>query len=180
MPAGFKQRLTRTTWRLRPPVLALGGGGARGFAHLGVLQALDEAGLSVRAIAGTSMGALVGGAYASGVSVDRLEKELVNADWDDLFVDEPPRAQWPMRRKDDTEQPTWDFSVGVRAGRVKLPKGALAGQKVELFFADLVKEGELVEDFDELPIPFRAVATDLEDGGMRVFSDGSLPKVMRP
>jgi NTE family protein len=159
--------------------LVLSGGGARGAAHVGVLKVLEEMRIPIAAIAGTSMGALVGGAYASGVDVDRLETELITADWDDLSVDEPGRAKWPMRRKEDTEQPTWDFTVGVRGGRVKLPKGALAGQKVEMFFADLVKGGELAEDFDELPIPYRAVATDLENGEMRVFSDGSLPKAMR-
>jgi NTE family protein len=159
--------------------LVLSGGGARGAAHVGVLKVLEEMRIPIAAIAGTSMGALVGGAYASGVDVDRLEKELVNADWDDLFVDEPGRAKWPMRRKTDTAQADWDFSLGVRSGGVKLPKGALAGQKVELFFADLVRGGELVEDFDRLPIPYRAVATDLENGRMRVFADGSLPRAMR-
>lgn len=159
--------------------LVLSGGGARGAAHVGVLKVLEEMRIPIAAVAGTSMGALVGGAYASGVAVDRLEKELIRADWDDLFVDEPSRADWPMRRKEDTEQPTWDFTVGVGAGGVTLPKGALAGQKVELFFADLVKEGELVDNFDDLPIPFRAVATDLENGEMRVFSDGALPEAMR-
>ena len=159
--------------------LVLSGGGARGAAHVGVLKVLEEMRIPIATIAGTSMGALVGGAYASGVRVDRIEAELTSADWDDLFVDEPPRAEWPMRRKDDTEQPTWDFTVGVRASKVKLPKGALAGQKIELFFSDLVKGGELAESFDELPIPFRAVATDLEDGAMRVFANGSLPQAMR-
>jgi NTE family protein len=166
--------------QLHPRIgLVLSGGGARGAAHVGVLKVLEEMRIPIAAIAGTSMGAVVGGSYASGVDVDRLEKELTTADWDDLFVDEPPRAEWPMRRKDHTEQPTWDFTIGVRGGRVKLPKGALAGQKIELFFADLVRGGELVEHFDELPIPYRAVATDLENGALRVFSDGSLPKVMR-
>jgi NTE family protein len=159
--------------------LVLSGGGARGAAHVGVLKVLEEMRIPIAAIAGTSMGALVGGAYAGGVDADRLETELTTADWDDLFVDEPERAKWPMRRKEDTEQPTWDFTVGVRAGRVSLPKGALVGQKMELFFADLVKDGELVENFDELPIPFRAVATDLENGEMKVFSTGSLPRAMR-
>ena len=159
--------------------LVLSGGGARGAAHVGVLKVLEEMRIPIAAVAGTSMGALVGGAYASGVGADVLEEALTSADWDDLFVDDPPRADWPMRRKEDSEQPTWDFTVGVRGGRLILPKGALAGQKVELFFADLVKGGERAEDFDQLPIPYRAVATDLEDGGMRVFSEGSLPTVMR-
>ena len=76
-------------------------------------------------------------------------------------------------------RPTWDFSLGVNAKGVQLPKGALAGQKVELFFADLVKGADGVRNFDDLPIPFRAVATDLEDGGMKVFDSGPLPEVMR-
>ncbi len=159
--------------------LVLSGGGARGAAHVGVLKVLEEMRIPITAIAGTSMGAVVGGAYSSGVDVDTLESELTSADWDDLFVDEPPRAKWPMRRKDATERPAWDFTVGVSDGRPTLPKGALAGQKIELFFADLVKGGDLVESFDDLPIPYRAIATDLENGEMRIFSDGSLPQAMR-
>lgn len=159
--------------------LVLSGGGARGAAHVGVLKVLDEMRIPIAAVAGTSMGAVVGGAYASGVDLRRLEHELTNADWDDLFVDDPPRAEWPIRRKEDTERPTFDFTAGVGAGGIALPKGALAGQKVELFFADIVKGAELIESFDDLPIPFRAVATDLENGEMRVFSNGSLPKAMR-
>ncbi len=159
--------------------LVLGGGGARGAAHVGVLKVLEEMRIPIAAVAGTSMGALVGGAYASGVSVTRIEEELTSADWDALFVDEPPRNEWSIRRKGFTEQPTWDFSVGVTEGRLQLPKGALSGQKVELFFADLVKGAEHVEDFDALPVPYRAVATNLENGDMHVFSRGSLPQAMR-
>jgi NTE family protein len=159
--------------------LVLSGGGARGAAHVGVLKVLEAMRIPIAAVAGTSMGALVGGAYASGIDPDTLERALTSADWDDLFVDEPPRDQWPMRRKDDERQGTLDFSVGVRDGKLKLPKGALAGQKIELFFADLMQSTERVEDFDTLPIPYRAVATDLEDGAMRVFDEGSLPRVMR-
>ncbi len=159
--------------------LVLSGGGARGAAHVGVLKVLEEMRIPIAAVAGTSMGALVGGSYASGVSAAGLEQALTSADWDDLFVDEPPRQQWPMHRKDDRALPTWDFSIGVRDGELRLPKGALAGQKIELFFANLVKGAELVENFDDLPIPYRAVATNLENGDMKVFSRGSLPRVMR-
>ena len=159
--------------------LVLSGGGARGAAHVGVLKVLEELRIPISAIAGTSMGALVGGTYASGLSPEEMERRLTTADWDVLFVDEPPREDWPIRRKDQGMRPTWDFSLGVNAKGVQLPKGALAGQKVELFFADLVKGADGVRNFDDLPIPFRAVATDLEDGGMKVFDSGPLPEVMR-
>jgi len=159
--------------------LVLSGGGARGAAHVGVLKVLEELRIPITAIAGTSMGALVGGTYASGVSPQEMERRLTTANWDDLFVDEPPREDWPIRRKDQGMRPTWDFSLGINDKGLQLPKGALAGQKVELFFADLVKGADGVRNFDELPIPYRAVATDLEDGGMRVFDSGPLPEVMR-
>ncbi len=160
--------------------LVLSGGGARGAAHVGVLKVLEEMRIPIAAIAGTSMGALVGGAYASGVPVKRLEKVLQAADWDDLFVDDPPRANWPMRRKDPVGQPAWDFTIGMQQDwNFSLPSGVLVGQKIELFLSDLVEGGELNTDFDRLPIPFRAVATDLEDGSLKVFSRGALPEVMR-
>jgi NTE family protein len=159
--------------------LVLSGGGARGAAHVGVLKVLEELRIPIAAIAGTSMGALVGGVYASGLSPAEMERRLTTANWDDLFVDEPPRENWSIRRKDQGMRPTWDFSLGVNDKGVQLPKGALAGQKVELFFADLVKGADGVRNFDDLPIPFRAVATDLEDGRMKVFDSGPLPEVMR-
>ncbi len=159
--------------------LVLSGGGARGAAHVGVLKVLEELRIPIAAIAGTSMGALVGGTYASGLSPEEMEQRLTTANWDFLFVDEPPREDWPIRRKDQGLRPTWDFSLGVNSKGLQLPKGALAGQKVELFFADLVKGADGVRNFDDLPIPFRAVATDLENGGMRVFDSGPLPEVMR-
>ncbi len=159
--------------------LVLSGGGARGAAHVGVLKVLEELRIPITAIAGTSMGALVGGVYASGVAPAEMERRLTTANWDELFVDEPPRQNWPIRRKDQGLRPTWDFSLGVNEKGVQLPRGALAGQKVELFFADLVQGADGVRSFDDLPIPFRAVATDLEDGGMKVFDSGPLPEVMR-
>jgi NTE family protein len=159
--------------------LVLSGGGARGAAHVGVLKVLEELRIPISAIAGTSMGALVGGTYASGLSPEEMERRLTTADWDFLFVDEPPREDWPIRRKEQGMRPTWDFSLGVNSKGVQLPKGALAGQKVELFFADLVKGADGVRNFNDLPIPFRAVATDLEDGSMKVFDSGPLPEVMR-
>ncbi len=159
--------------------LVLAGGGARGAAHIGVLQVLEKLRIPIHAIAGTSMGSLVGGVYAAGLSADELERRVTQVDWNELFDDNPPRKDWPTRRKDASMTPTWNFTIGVREGKMQLPKGAISGQKVQLFFNDLVKGVETVQDFDALPIPFRAVATNLENGEMKVFDHGSLPVAMR-
>jgi NTE family protein len=159
--------------------LVLSGGGARGAAHVGVLKVLEELRIPISAIAGTSMGALVGGVYAAGRSAAEMEWHLTRVDWDDLLLDDPPRQHWPIRRKQLDLQPSVDLSVAFHKGRIKLPGGALAGQKVENFFSALIAGTEAVPTFDDLPIPFRAVATDLEDGRMKVFDSGPLPEVMR-
>ena len=164
----------------RPRIgLVLSGGGARGAAHIGVLKVLEEMRIPIDVVVGTSMGSLVGGGYAAGLSPRELEQRVTQVDWNVLFNDDPPRRDWPARRKQLSSNPTFDFSIGVRKGQFKLPAGAIAGQKVQLFFNDLVKGAERVQDFDDLPIPFRAVATDLEDGQMKVFARGPLPVAMR-
>ncbi len=159
--------------------LVLSGGGARGSAHIGVLKILEELRIPIHVVVGTSMGSLVGGAYAAGLSPEVLEQRVTQVDWNVLFNDDPPRKDWPARRKQASESPTFDFTVGVRDGNLKLPKGAIAGQQVQLFFNDLVKGAETVQRFDDLPIPFRAVATNLENGEMAVFDHGPLPVAMR-
>jgi len=164
----------------RPRIgLVLSGGGARGAAHIGVLKILEELRIPVDVVVGTSMGSLVGGSYAAGLTPEELERRVTEVDWSVLFNDDPPRRDWPARRKEMSSNPTFDFSIGVRKGKLKLPAGAIAGQKVQLFFNDLVKGAETVQSFDDLPIPFRAVATNLEDGQMKVFDRGPLPVAMR-
>ena len=164
----------------RPRVgLVLSGGGARGAAHIGVLKVLDEMRIPIDVVVGTSMGSLVGGGFAAGLTPEELERRVTQVNWDDLFNDDPDRKTWPARRKEATTNPTWNFTVGVRNGDFRLPKGAISGQKVQLFFNDLVKGAETAQDFDALPIPFRAVATDLENGEMKVFDRGPLPVAMR-
>jgi len=164
----------------RPRIgLVLSGGGARGAAHVGVLKVLEELRIPIDAVVGTSMGSLVGGGYASGLSPDEMERRIVAVDWSELFTDDPPREHWPIRRKAEAANPSWDFSVGLKNGEVHLPKGTMSGQKVQLFFADLVKNADRIDNFDDLAIPFRAVATNLENGTMEVFSSGSLAEAMR-
>ena len=159
--------------------LVLSGGGARGSAHIGVLKVLEELRIPIHAIAGTSMGSLVGGAYASGVSPAELEHRIINIDWNDLLQDDPERRLWPARRKQASERPTWNFSIGFRDGKFRLPKGAISGQKVKLFLTNLAKNSESITSFDQFPIPFRSVATNLENGQMVVFDQGPLAEVMR-
>jgi NTE family protein len=164
----------------RPRIgLVLSGGGARGAAHIGVLKVLDTLRVPVDVVVGTSMGSLVGGSFAAGLSPEELEQRVTQADWDALFNDDPPREVWPARRKEATTHPNLNFSIGVHDGKPKLPKGAIAGQQVQLFFNDLVKGAETAQSFDDLPIPFRAVATNLENGQMAVFDHGPLPVAMR-
>ena len=105
--------------------LVLSGGGARGAAHIGVLKVLEELRIPIHAIAGTSMGALVGGAYASGIPASELEQRMLHIDWDKMLTDDPPRAMWPARRKHGGEIPTWDFTLEKRDGKLGVGTGAI-------------------------------------------------------
>jgi NTE family protein len=166
----------------RPRIgLALGGGGARGVAHLGVLKVLEEMRIPVDCIAGTSMGALVGGAYASGMSVEEMAARLGRIDWDALLVDDPPRVQKPWRAKRDDYENLFRFELGQRGPSLLLPTGGTAGYKVEFLLREMVAPAGnfAVQDFDALPIPYRAVATNIEDGTLHAFRRGDLAKSMR-
>lgn len=154
--------------------LVLSGGGARGLAHIGVLKELEKMRIPIHAIAGTSMGALIGGIYASGVPLLKMEQLILEMNWNEMFTDDPPRSVWPMPRKLAAERPTWDFTIGLRDGEFRLPKGAISGQKIQLLFAKLVQHTENLDDYDAMPIPFRVVATNLETGQLKVFDRGPL------
>lgn len=163
----------------RPRIgLVLSGGGARGIAHIGVLKVLEELRVPIDAIGGTSMGAVIGGAYAAGVPVSEMERLIGELDWGDLFRDSPPRQLLSTRRKQD-EHTGLAAVVGLRGTEILLPEGAVSGQKLNLFLRDLVGRAATIENFDWLPIPFRAIATDLTTGEMRVFDSGSLVTVLR-
>jgi NTE family protein len=166
----------------RPRVaLVLSGGGARGLAHVGVLQVLEEMKVPVDCVVGTSMGALVGGTYAAGVRPAKMREALGKTDIESLFDDPPLRSEIPQRLKREDYKPLFDFTLGYNNGEVQLPVGTAAGYKFELFLKQLVGAGASIAgiDFDQLPTPYRAIATDLENGHMRVFGSGDLPKVMR-
>lgn len=160
--------------------LVLSGGAARGLAHIGVLKALEEQGIKIDAIAGTSMGAVVGGLYASGYKVDELEKLALSIDWQAALSDAPPREDVPFRRKQDDR----DFLVKQKLsfrddGSLGLPLGVIQGQNLALLLESLLAHTSDTRDFDKLPIPFRAVATDIANGEKVVFRKGHLPQVIR-
>ncbi|MGO3999860.1 patatin-like phospholipase family protein [Pseudomonas fluorescens] len=165
----------------RPKVgLVLSGGAARGLAHIGVLKALEEQGIKIDAIAGTSMGAVIGGLYASGYKIDELEKLALRIDWQQALSDAPPRADVPFRRKQDDR----DFLVKQKLsfrddGSLGLPLGVIQGQNLSLLLESLLAHTSDTRDFDKLPIPFRAVATDIASGEKVVFRKGHLPQVIR-
>lgn len=164
----------------RPRVgLVLSGGGARGGAHIGVLRVLEREGVIVDAIAGTSMGAVVGGLYASGLTADEIERALTSVNWRDAIDDRPSRRELTFRRKSEDLAFLVRFPLGLRGGDFKLPKGLIQGQKLNALLRNLTLPVTDVRRFDDLPTPFRAVATDLESGESVVIDSGDLATAMR-
>jgi NTE family protein len=164
----------------RPRIgLVLSGGGARGAAHVGVLKVLEEMHVPVDAIAGTSMGAVVGGLYASGLSAAQIEKLMTSINWQEAFRDRPPREDLTLRRKQEDETFLVKFPLGIQEGHVVLPKGLIQGQALTETLRRLTLPVARIQDFDQLPTPFRAVATDLENGDVVVMGSGDLTTAMR-
>src|SRR6185295_11345002 len=159
--------------------LVLSGGGARGIAHIGVLQALEEMRVPIDAIAGTSMGAVVGGLYASGLTPAEIRKAVVDLDWGTAFDDSTARDKLSFRRKQDDQGLLFNFQVGVRDKKLRVPRGLVQGQKFNLILRTLTLETATVRDFDALPIPFRAVAADLGTGEEVVMGSGDLVLALR-
>ncbi|MBL8351819.1 MAG: patatin-like phospholipase family protein [Burkholderiaceae bacterium] len=163
----------------RPKVcLVLSGGGARGAAHVGVIKVLEEYRVPIDCIAGTSMGSLVGGAYATGMSVPDMEVLTGSMSVEKLFKENPPRQELAMRRKSDDYRNYFSPEIGTASGKAALGKGVVTGVQLESVLRELARvQGYF--DFDQLPIPFRAVATDLVTGKEVVFREGELANVMR-
>jgi NTE family protein len=164
----------------RPKIgLVLAGGGAKGAAHVGVIKVLEELGIRIDVIAGTSMGAIVGGLYASGMSSDELEKAIKSIDWNDIFDDKPIRENRDFRRKLDDEGFLIRYKLGFKDGEITFPRGVIDGQKLNLKLRELSQRAIGIHDFDKLPIPFRAVAADIETGETVSIGSGDLAKAMR-
>jgi len=164
----------------RPKIgLVLGGGGARGYAHVGVLKKLEEMRIPYDYITGTSMGSIVGGFLATGMESEELGQVVREADWDDLFKDNTSREDIPFRRKADDNLGLFGPKLGIGEDSSLLPKGVVSGQKVIFMFESVVSQRVNTSDFDQLPIPFRAIATDIVSGDMVVIADGELSMAMR-
>ncbi len=159
--------------------LVLGGGGARGIAHVGVLKMLEELHIPIDCIAGTSMGSIIGGLYASGMTPEQMAETVQRIDWPAAFVDGPPRADLPFRTKQQQRVLLTDKGVGIKNGSVQLPQGLLQGQNLLLLLEELSLPAARVHDFDQLKVPYRAVATDLVTGTPVVLKSGELAKAMR-
>lgn len=164
----------------RPKIgLVLGGGGARGSAHVGVLKVLEELNIPIDYIAGNSMGAIVGGLYASGMTPEEIAHELATIDWDDVFNDSPPRPDRSFHRKRDDDLYMVKPRLGFSDGQVKFPLALIHGQKFDLQLNRLTLHAANVHDFNQLPIPFRAVASDIETGKEVVLQSGNLARAIR-
>ena len=163
----------------RPRVgLVLGGGGARGLAHVGVLEQLERLHVPIDCIAGTSAGALIGGIYASGMPLPEIRRRLEDADWDKLIAGSPDRRNLPYLRKKDDYQNLAAMTFGVDEDGLKVPRSVVGSQLIDRFLREMTRD-IYRESFNDLPIPFEAVATDLERGDMRVFKGGDLAIALR-
>ena len=164
----------------RPRIgLVLSGGGARGAAHIGVLKVLEENHVPVDAIAGTSMGAVVGGLYASGFSAADIERVMTSVDWQDAFRDRPARKDLNFRRKLEDQNFLVKFPLGLKGRKFRLPRGLVQGQKLTQILRGLTLPVAQIQNFDDLAIPFRAIATDIVTGERVVLDHGDLTTAMR-
>lgn len=163
----------------RPRVgLVLAGGGARGGAHVGVLKVLEEMRIPIDCIAGTSMGALVGGGYASGMPAKDIEQFVRHVNWKAVVGGVGNRPlETPEQKRFDAA--TGALELGLRGGSVYPPSGAIPTSGIEDLLRGYVARARLVPDFDKLPIPFRAVATDMLTGNMVVLDHGDIATAMR-
>jgi NTE family protein len=164
----------------RPRIgLVLSGGGAKGGAHVGVLKVLEELHVPVDCIAGTSMGALVGAGYAAGLPAADLESFLTGVDWEAVVGGVGRRPLEPIAQKQLAMAASSGVDLGVRNGRIVTPSGLTNTSGIDDLLRTYVARARMVSDFDRLPIPYRAVATDMVTGRMVVLDHGDLAMAMR-
>jgi len=170
----------------RPKIgLALSGGGARGLTQIGILKVLERENIPIDYIAGTSMGGVIGGLYAAGYSAQKLERIVLEIDWNDLFSDTPPRLSLFLSQREEGEGSLFQFRLdGLKP---YIPTALTSGQKLSNLFTNLIMQAsfsskwfaEPQSNFDDLKIPFRAVATDLVTGERVVLDSGDLAQALR-
>lgn len=170
------------TQEQQPPpriALVLGGGGARGAAHIGVLEVLERERIPLACIVGTSMGGLVAGGYAAGLTPAEMREKLDKADWTDMFLDSADYSQLSFRKKRVTKRFLSGTELGLTDRGLQLKPGVIAGTKIKLFFNFLVGADYGNREIEHMPIPLAIVATDIGSGEKFVFDKGSLPLAMR-
>ena len=160
-------------------VVVLAGGGAKGFAHLAVLRRLERAGIPISRIVGTSMGAVIGGLYAAGVSTEEIERVIGSLDPARVALDQLDRLELPQRTRAQQQQYPIDLEFGVRDGKLRFARGFSDGQRFLELLQRLLADIPSKVDFNHLKIPFRAVATRYRDGETQVFDHGSLYLAIR-
>ncbi len=156
--------------------VVLSGGGAKGVAHIGALRVIEQAGVPIDVIVGTSMGAIVGGLYSIGYTPDQLDSMVMSQDWGLLLSDRTPRPDQPFSQKEVDDRYLISYPFGPGEGGVS---GLVKGTNLEMLFNDMMVGHHDSLDFSRLPIPFACVATDIVDGSERVFESGVLPTAMR-
>ncbi|MCF6280518.1 MAG: patatin-like phospholipase family protein [Flavobacteriaceae bacterium] len=157
--------------------LVLSGGGAKGFAHVGVLKVLEETGVRVDYIGGTSMGAIVGAMYASGYNAKEIDSLIRTFDFDKIMQDQIPRKSKPFYEKQNGEK--YAITLPVERGKVGLPKALSKGQNVLNLTSELLQHVDTIRDFNKLPIPFFCIATNLETGKQELLNSGFLPRAVQ-
>ena len=157
--------------------LVLSGGGAKGLAHIGVLKVLEEAGIQIDYIGGTSMGSIVGGLYAAGYSASEIEQVALSQDWDALILDQISRRNLPQEEKDIKSR--YITELRLENGKLHLPTGIVSGQNITKLLSDLTLHVSDIDNFSKLPVPFLCVAMDVETGEPIILREGSLPEAMR-
>lgn len=164
----------------RPRIgLVLSGGGARGAAHIGVLEVLEELRVPVDVVAGTSMGSVVGGLYAAGLSPAELREVIQSVDWVRVFDDKPDRQSLSYRRKQDDRTFLTNLRLAFKNGSFYVPPGMVEGQKLEFLLRTLTLGDDGVARIETLRLPFSAVATDIDTGEAVVLSQGTLATAQR-
>ena len=160
--------------------LVLAGGGALGIAHVGVINVLEREKVPVDCIVGTSMGAIVGGLYASGYSAAELEALVKDSNWADLFIERAPREDRTFEDKKDDYTFLIPFRIGIdENSELAFPRGMIRGDKIDVSFMIFALRSGHIHDFDNLPIPFRAMASNLETGDAVEIGRGNLAQAMR-
>ena len=156
---------------------AFSGGGAKGIAQVGALKVLEEEGIFPDFITGTSIGSIVGGLYALGYTAADLEEMAQTLDWEDYFTDHHDRSYLSIEEKSQADR--YILSFPYENGKIQLPKGLVKGQKMGLLLSRLTVSAHHIRDFDDFKIPFRCVATDLENGEAVTLGEGSLADAIR-